>query len=137
MDVRPQTPVDLKIVAVLFVIGGILALLDVLVSLSQGNININFGVLGILIGSGLLRFSRGWRTCALVSLWIAFAALLVFALLALRGARPTLKVFGQAMGDVPAGLALLVAAAAFALTLWEYRVLTRPDVVQLFDESDF
>ena len=42
-------PQPLKIVAYLFIIGGVLSVLDVVLSLLNGKIKIDFGVLGIFI----------------------------------------------------------------------------------------
>jgi hypothetical protein len=136
MTTQKQAPLALRIVAALFIISGIFAALEVLVSLARGRINLNFGVLGIFIGLGLRRFRHGWRTCALVFTWIALVFLPVFALLVLGGAHPIhVKLFGQRVGSTSPGTALFMAVAAFALVLWQYRVLTRRDVVQLFNEQ--
>jgi hypothetical protein len=53
---RPIPPA-LKIVAWLFIIGGIFAVIHVIVSLMSGRISINLGVFGIFIGRGLLRLN--------------------------------------------------------------------------------
>ena len=120
----------------LFIISGIFAALEVLVSLTRGSINLNFVVLGIFIGLGLLRFRRGWRTCALVFTWIGLVLVPVFALLVLGGAHPIhVKLFGQRVGSTSPGTALFIAVTFFAVVLWQYRVLTRRDVVQLFHEQ--
>jgi hypothetical protein len=126
----------LKIVAALFIISGIAAALEVLISLTRSRISLNFGILGIFIGLGLHRFRHGWRTCALVLTWLGLLLLPVFAVLVLAGARPLyVKLLGQRVGYTSPGVALLLSAAVFALSLWQYRVLTRRDVVQLFNEQ--
>jgi hypothetical protein len=52
------------------------------------------------------------------------------------GAHPIhVKLFGLRVGSTSSGTALFMAVAAFALMVWQYRVLTRPDVVQLFSEQ--
>ena len=136
MTTQKQAPRALSIVVALFIISGLFAALEVLVSLTRGRINLNFGVLGIFIGLGLLRFRRGWRTCALLFTWIALVFVPVFALLVLGGAHPIrVKLFGQRVGSTSPGTALFIAVAAFAVALWQYRVLTRRDVVQLFNEQ--
>ena len=68
---KSHIPVSLKVVAVLFILGGIHSVIEVVLDLMQSKININFGVLGLFIGPGLLALRRGWRTCALVFTWIA------------------------------------------------------------------
>lgn len=126
-------PGGLKVVAGLFILGGVCAAVEVLVSLANGQVNINLGVLGIFIGSGLLRLSRGWRTCALVFLWIALIALPIFAFIAIVRSGPLdLKIFGQNVGHAPKEVGLAIAAALFLLTVWQYRVLTSPGIRDLF-----
>ena len=133
MDSNRAAPVSLKIVAGLFILIGICAAIETVISLMHNSANINFGVLGFLIGPGLLRFSRDWRTCALFFLWIVLIGVPVFALLLMVQHAPLdLKVFGQKVGEAPKELGLGAALVGFLLALWQYRVLTRPDIRKLF-----
>ena len=133
MDSGQPPPTSLKIVAGLFIFGGVCSAIEVVVSLMHSHININFGVLGLFIGLGLLRFSRGWRTCALVFLWIALIGVPLIALLFMASQGPLdFKVFGQKVRHASKGFALATAAVVFVLALWQYRVLTRPDIRELF-----
>ena len=126
-------PLSLKVVAGLFILGGICSAIEVVLSLMHGHISINFGVLGLFIGTGLLRFSRGWRTCALVFLWIALIGVPIVALMFLTvSGQLDFVLFGQKAGHVSVGFALVTAAVAFVLALWQYRVLNRPDIRKLF-----
>lgn len=136
MKQHQPAPLSLKIVAALFILGGISSIVDVITSLTQGNLNLNFGVLGLLVGIGLLRFSRGWRTCALVFLWIALICLPLVALvfLFLAGA-VNYTIFWQNMGEGSRWLGVALAAVLFVVVLWQYRVLTRPDIRNLFGLS--
>ncbi|MEM7681529.1 MAG: hypothetical protein AAF288_06210 [Planctomycetota bacterium] len=130
---RGKLPTSLIAVAVLFIVGGVFSVLEVLVSLANSRININFGVLGLFIGPGLLRLSRGWRTCALVFIWITLIAVPLFALLLIAVDGPLdYNVFGQKFGHASKAWGLVIVAIVFAIALWEYRVLTRPDVRRLF-----
>jgi hypothetical protein len=113
-------PTSLKIVAALFMLVGVLSAIDIVVALTRGYIELNFHVLGLLIGPGLLWLKRGWRTCALVVLWITMIIIVILAA-NLIGHPIPLTTFW-----------LLVATVAFALTFWQYRVLTRPDIRRLF-----
>jgi hypothetical protein len=134
---RENLPASLIVVAVLFIIGGACSVIEVLVSLMHNHIDINFGVLGLFIGPGLLRLSRGWRTCALVFIWIALIGLPLIALLFLVAPGPLdFNVFGQKVGHAPKTFGLIIAGVVFAVALWEYHVLTRPDVRRLFDLPD-
>ena len=133
MDDNRRIPVSLTVVAVLFILGGISAVIEVLVSLAHSHININFGVLGLFIGPGLLALRRGWRTCALVFLWIAMIGIPIIAILMLGHSGPLdFKVFGQKVGYIPKELGFAIAFILFLLSFWEYRVLTRGDVRRLF-----
>jgi hypothetical protein len=136
MTTQKQAPIELKLVAALFILGGILAVLEVVVLLVHGTVKIDLEVLGIFIGLGLLRFRRGWRRCALVLTWFGLIFLPVFALLVIAGAHPLhVKLLGQQVGYASSGVALLLTAGLFALALWQYRILTRSDVVRLFAED--
>jgi hypothetical protein len=135
METQKQAPWDLQVVALLFFLSGVLAVLEIWLSLMRGNISINFGVLGIFIGWGLLRFRRGWRTCALFFIWLALILLPLFGFFVLAGARPLdLKILGQRMGYASPMFGLAFTGVLFLFALWQYRVLTRPGVAQLFDD---
>jgi hypothetical protein len=62
MEGQKQAPLALKVVAAFFILSGVLAALEILISLTHQIINFNFGALGIFVGLGLLRFRCGWRT---------------------------------------------------------------------------
>jgi len=133
MDEDRQIPASLKVVAALFILGGICAVIEVLVSLVHGHININFGVLGLFIGPGLLALRPGWRTCALVFLWIAMIGVPIIAVLMLAHSGPLdFKVFGQKVGYASKEIGLLLAVIVFVLAVWQYRILVRDDVRRLF-----
>ena len=130
---KVEIPVALKVVAVLFILGGICAVIEVVVALMHGRLNINFGVLCLFVGPGLLALKRGWRTCALVFLWIGMIGVPAAAVLMLGRSGPLdFMVFGQKVGHISSGPALIIAAVAFLLSLWQYRVLIRDDVRELF-----
>jgi hypothetical protein len=131
-----QIPGDLRAVAWVFVAFGILAAIEIIVALTQNRVSINFGVLGIFVGRGLLRVRPGWRTCGLVFIWIALIGAPLFALgsFCTRGVvRFNSHVIGGAEGKI---IALLLCGGIFLLHVWEYSVLTRPDVRRLFGLSD-
>jgi hypothetical protein len=134
MDNTNTIPTSLKVVAFLFILSGIFSLIEVIVSLVHSHFSFNFGVLGLFIGPGLLRLSRGWRTCALVFLWIAMIGLPIFiaVIFVLAGGPLDFKLFGQQVGHASPEFAIVLAALLFALAVWQYRILTRPDVRRLF-----
>ena len=123
----------LKAVAIFFIMGGIAAAIEVLVSLMHSHINVNLGVLAIFIGTGLLKLRPGWRTCALVFLWIAMIGIPIFVILMLFHSGPLdFRVFGQKVGYTSKVFGFVIAIVMFILAFWQYHVLTRPDVRKLF-----
>lgn len=131
--VSPIIPTPLKVVAWLFIIGGIWAVIEVLVALTQSRISINFGVLGLFIGPGLLKLRPGWRTCALVFLWIGLIGFPIIFLLGLSGKVPAyFEMFGVKLARIPSWWVSVGVVPFFLLVLWQYRVLTRPDIRRLF-----
>jgi hypothetical protein len=132
-----QIPTALYVVAILFIVGGVASAIEVINSLLHDHVNINIGVLGLFIGPGLLRLNRGWRTCALVFIWIGLIMVPVVSLVfLLHDGQVEFNLFGQQVGHVSSLFALLMLAAFFAFMLWEYRVLTRSDVRFLFGVSN-
>ena len=130
---QEQLPGSLIAVAVLFIISGLSAVLDVIWSLMHHHLSINLGVLGLFVGIGLLRLSGGWRTCGLVLLWIGMILVPLVALLfMLHGGPLDVTVFRQHVGHASVAMGLLLAGGIFVLLCWMYFVLTRPDVRRLF-----
>ena len=133
---KPMIPVSLKVVAYIFILGGVFSLIEVIVSLMNSHINLHFGVLGLFIGSGLLRLNSGWRHCALVFLWMAMIGTSIFAILCMASSEPIgLKVFGQDVGYVSKGFTIIFVTLVFSLTIWQYRVLMKSNVRRLFEMS--
>ena len=129
-----KRPKALTVVAWLFILGGIWAAIKMLLQLSSGGLHLDFGVLGIFIGPGLLSGSRGWRTCGLVIIWLVMLFTPVFALLSLfSGGNVTLSYFGKTVNNVAPIYGVLVAGVAFLFYFWIYRVLVREDVRAFFD----
>ena len=136
MNDNQKIPMSLKIVAVLFIFGGITAVIEMLAALTHSRISFNFGVLGLFIGPGLLALRTGWRTCALVFIWIGMIITPLFILLTLgHSGAVDFKVLGTKIGHVPQGIALIMAIIAFLICFWQYRVLTHPDIRGLFVKS--
>ncbi len=128
---EPRRPAALTAVAWIFICFGILAVLEVVVGLFQSRLSINLAILGIFIGRGLLNLRRGWRTCALVFIWIGLIAMPLLVIIALASGNAHVNLFG-AKSDIPAVFVCVPVAGLFALDLWQYRVLTRPDIRSLF-----
>jgi len=127
-------PTSLKIVAWLFIISGVSAAIEIVVSLMNNHINLNFGVLGIFIGIGLFNLRNGWRICGLVFVWIAIIIMPIILLLMLSSSGPLdFSVFGQKVGHVSKGMIIIPGLLLYALILWERWVLSRSDIKALFE----
>ena len=127
-----DNPMALRIVAGLFVLQGLLTVADVVVKLFHDHLDLNLMLLCLWIGPGLLRHSPTWRKWALVVLWFSFFAISLLAIFALLRPPLDFKIFGFPAAPAPPVLTLLFLLAAFLLTLWQYRVLIRPDIHGLF-----
>lgn len=127
-----DNPMALRIVAGLFVLQGLLTAVDVVVKLFHDHLDLNLMLLCLWIGPGLLRHSPTWRKWALVVLWFSFFAISLLAVVALLRPPLDFKLFGFPTAPVPTLPTLLFLLAMFLLTLWQYRVLIRPDIHCLF-----
>lgn len=133
-NVRP-IPVTLSVVSYVFFASATQALIHILSSLMKGTISLDFDIIGFWICFGLRRYSREWRTCALVFIWLGMIASLIAFVIGLFG-RASIEILGKPYGEIPGFWFLIVAALYFALELWMYRVLTRPNIRCMFyDES--
>jgi hypothetical protein len=129
-----KRPALLTIVAFLFIVSGIASAWELSSGLSHGRVNITFGILALFVGIGLLRFKRGWRTCALGIVWLCFLfTALAFGKLVFSPESVMIR-----WGDLHSTAAqrpmtawVLVIAFSF-LVAWAYQVLTRHDVRRLF-----
>ncbi len=111
MEREPEIPRELKIVAYLLIIFGVIVLIEILLDLMNARLNFNFGVLQLPCGIGLLRLRRGWRTCAMALLWFGLIANALFCLGVIFGS-PVLTFLGQPVGLAPRPLSLVLAAGS-------------------------
>jgi len=133
MSERSHIPGALRAVAIIHLAMGVGALAEVLVHLTRNSYQLNFGVLGIPVCFGLLRLSRGWRTCALALLWVGLVQMPLVFLMGIFGSGPaTFGLLGIPVGQLPRPWPSVVAAAMFMLLLWQYRVLVSQGVSRLF-----
>ena len=101
-------PRSLKIVAYLFLIGGIFSVIDTVVELFIGRLSFNLGVLIIVIGLGLLRFNPRSLAWAMFFTWIGLVFLPIAAVASMLTATK-FQVFGLDVGKRHMGF---VAASA-------------------------
>jgi hypothetical protein len=135
-----QIPVSLAIVSYFFFVpaaicfAGVIAILALLI-LSGGEAAspiamlccIGCGAIGmfwLLLSRGLRKCSRRWRICALVLLWWGFAGMTI----------TVIRYFltHQAPNHETSTEFFAVYAFGFIVQIWQYRVLTRPDIRDLF-----
>jgi len=158
-------PRDLKFVAILFIIFGVLSAIDVLLTLLSSLLHLNLkdyfsygfylgtpyfnvGILQIPIGFGLLRLKQRWYRWAIIYLKVAIAIaiffLFIFCIGFISGALD-LKIPGQKVGKALHEMAILFVAGTIIsiistlwmiLTLWMYRVLTKLSTRELFNADN-
>jgi hypothetical protein len=130
---KQNIPVSLKIVAWLFIITGIFAGINILGSLTSDRPVANLVVIHLFAGVGLLKLRADWRTYSLVVIWLSLINTLQAFDEVLSATVPIdFVLFGRKVGDFSKPISLIFGAAIFILLIWAYRVLTRPDVKELF-----
>src|SRR5262245_12705468 len=126
-------PRALRVVAVIQLLGGLYSVADMLLQLMWNHVLFNIGVLGIPIYYGLRRLSSGWRSCALFFLWVGLVLAAGMFLFGLIGRGPAyFGICGVRLASIPQVVLSIVALPLFFFFLWQYRVLTRPDIRALF-----
>jgi hypothetical protein len=120
---------DVRIVAVLFLIAGVVAVAQMA---RTRVLEFGTGLLALPAGIGLLRYSNAWRIVALVILWISLGLFIIATGMVLVNGRAAPVTF---LVRSPVLIAVLI-FLSFALTIWEIRVLTRPDVRRSFELGD-
>jgi hypothetical protein len=133
-----RTEHALAVVSYLFLFIGLIALIEMVGRAARGSIHFNLGNLGILgigIFIGLRRYSRAWRTCALLFTWYGIITLSIALIVCIYGQPPAsgLVLFDQRFSNVPANWFSIPLVMVLLVTLWQYRVLTHPAIRRLFD----
>lgn len=133
MHEKREVPTVLAVVAALFFISGAGSVIDILIAMLSGHPSVNLGVLGIPICFGLRAFSRGWRTCALILLWLGVVGGVVAFLGGLFMRDPvTVNFFGRTVGHAPPIVVTVLALPLTALIAWQIYVLLRPEIRRMF-----
>jgi hypothetical protein len=90
-----------------------------------------FGIFYVCLSRGLRRCSRGWRTCALVLIWWGFIGL---AFSIGRSFLTYVQTYDHDHKTVDAFTIRFWISCGlyFIFQVWQYRVLTRPDIRELF-----
>jgi hypothetical protein len=133
MKDKRQIPTSLLAVSYLFLAMGIVAVIEISIGATRGVIHADFYFLGIGIFTGLRRFSRGWRTCALVLTWFGLTGMIfIIGSVLYDGGTVYVRPSDHKMVSIPLVWSLAVILPIFLLQLWRYRVLMRADVRDLF-----
>ena len=124
-------PISLKIVAYLFILTGVGAIIEMISALFHNRISLNFSALEIFVGLGLLRLNPCSWTWArfLTVLGLVFGVILGFIFLFTPG---SLRLFGVPFGQAPPGLGVVISLVVLALLAWQLRVLNGDAVRRLF-----
>ena len=137
---RPEAatiPVSLQVVAALFILSGIWALLQMLLIHSLDNILLDLTLLGLVIGPGLLRRSWYWQPVAVVWLLLELAGAVWAVAPIARAPGPfDVWILSQNLGQISKAFALTLVAGALLLFAWQFWVLLRPDVRRIFARAD-
>lgn len=122
MTNRSQIPASLSAVSSIFLILAVIAVTQMVYYFMGASFRFELNILGFWIYFGLRRFSAGWRTCALVLIWMQLIVLPIMFVFSILNGRSLLHP--------------LVDTTLFALEFWMYRVLTTPVIRSMFyDES--
>ncbi len=127
-----RIPLELQVVAVLFLVYGIFSAAGMLHRLVSGDFYLDLGIFCIPAYFGLRRFSQGWRTFALVGIWIGLLTSPIIFLASVFIGKVSRQILGFKIAGIPSFWSSAVVVLFFLLYLWQYRVLTRPDIRALF-----
>jgi len=125
------------LVSYIFLFIGLIALIEMIGRAVRGSFHFNFGILGIGIYTGLRRYSRIWRTCALLFTWYGIITLSFAVFICLYGEPPTANsmLLSQRLSTVSANWLAIPLIMVLMVTLWQYRVLTHPAIRRLFEQA--
>ncbi len=132
-----NNPLDLNLVAFIFLLIGLASLVDILITLYKHPFTVHPGILGIPVCYGLLKHRQGWKSCALFFVWIEMIAsaggLLGFLVALVVEGDLAVKYHSTAVPKaLAAPLAFILTATVFLLALWQYKVLTSAKIKEMF-----
>lgn len=121
MESNISIPRDLRLVAIIFIIFGVFAAIEIVVSLLAGRLSINLCALQIPIGIGLLSLRYRSYKWAMIYLVFSLVMIPVACLLVVFSLGPfDFKIFNRAIGSAPKGAVITFAVVLMSLTLWQY-----------------
>lgn len=127
-----------RVFAILLILAGIDSLAAMVLDLFRGNLNVDLGVLGLLVGKGLLLRKERWRKWAVFLAWAGIVCAPLFGIIiALPGGTvEPIELFGVDTGTfLPAYVGYLMLGVWFAFSLWQRAVLTSREARSLFTEE--
>ncbi len=134
MNNRKHLPLSLKIVAILGVLAGLTSLLETLGSFMTNHVKINFGIIELFTGIGLLRGIKIWRSIALLVIWITFIATPTLIILHFSNQRELrVKFFGQIIKPLPIEVVITFGVIILVYCLIKHIVLFKKDVLAYFN----
>lgn len=128
-----KPPILLQIVAWLFIIEGIFAILEMIISPFYGRLFFDFGLFCLPIGKRMLKGDPKSREWALLFIYLGFILVPIISWILMDASGPFyLKVFGIRIQEIDASIFLLFAIGSMLLTLFELYVMYRADTKQFF-----
>jgi hypothetical protein len=130
---RPPLPWDLRLVAYLYLLGGIAAIVHMVVAATAGRPLLNAAVVFLPVGWGLLRLRRGWRRRAVViTVAVPLLGLAMAGYLYVMSGRAVVKWLGSGQG--PVGV-IIIGVLLLAVVIWQLRVLSSARTKALFGDA--
>jgi len=127
-------PSALIVVAWLFIISGVGAILSMVIVLftAQG-IHVDLSAANLWIGVGLLNLEARWHRWAVIMLRLEVATTAI-AIILLAYDKPVVavKIFRHPIGQISRTTGIVAVIAIAAACVWQYAVLQRPQVRVLF-----
>ena len=137
MNEKKYPPLALKIVAYLSILAGIISLIGMISSFMTNHITINFGVIELFIGLGLLKGKKTWRSFALLIIWLMFLVIPIISIRLLAyDTTTTLKFLGLRITPVTTEVVMVFGSILLIWNIWQYVVFNRKDVLAYFDIKD-
>lgn len=127
---------ELRVVAYLYILHGIGAILRMFFAIAQNHVRIDIGALCLFAGFGLLRLSVGWWNFAKIYNMLYLIGMPI-AMLFVVGAKSSLSasILGVPIGNATKEALLLLCGIGWFVTCWEYLVLTSNSSRKLFESS--
>lgn len=126
----------LRIVSLLFLVGAVLSVAELILSFTQNRLFIPWGILGFWIYFHLPMYRRPWRTVAWVMLLIPIAVVPVISLLAMISGAPTfIEIVGIRITQVSKPAFLFMGSCVWLLSFWQFNVLMRPSIRERFETN--